>query len=245
MYYPDGYDVVGSDVHGREVDGAFLVDSFSQMVTESGSWDYYMSRMLLDLWQRTGRVFMAVCAGGSALTTPCSGGLLYSELLKEVPGRVRWLIPVVCGNDFYKRRRIVEFDSAWKDAVEELCTLAKEKAQYTQFVLGASAKTWKYTTWMSKEQCARYDSHVQELCSVVTSCGCVAVTGADELGLLGGLVIGDSIGHVSVRSEGLVFDSFCAWVINMVLWVEGLGAVDEGVVWPAQKKKRWRKPTMS
>ena len=67
--------VDGSDVHGREVDGAFLVDSFSQMVTESGSWDYYMSRMLLDLWQRTGRVFMAVCAGGSALTTPCSGGI--------------------------------------------------------------------------------------------------------------------------------------------------------------------------
>ena len=120
--------------------------------------------------------------------------------------------------------------------MEELCTLAKEKAQYTQFVLGASAKTWGYATWMTKEHCARYDSHVQELCSVVTSCGCVAVTGADELGLLGGLVIGDSIGHVSVRSEGLVFDSFCAWVINMVLWVEGLGAVDEGVVWPAQKK---------
>ena len=67
VYYPVGFDVVGSDVHGREVEGAFLVDSFSQMVTESGSWDFYMSRMLLDVWQRTGRVFMAVCAGGSAL----------------------------------------------------------------------------------------------------------------------------------------------------------------------------------
>ena len=175
-----------------------------------------------------------MCAGGSALTNPCGGGLLYSELLKEVPGRVRWLIPVVCGNDFYKRRRIVEFDPAWQVALEELCTLAKEKAQYTQFILGASAKTWKYTTWMSQEQWALYDSHVQKLCSVVESCGCVACTGAAELGMLGGLVIGDSIGHVSVRSEGLLFDSFCAWVINVVLWVEGLGAVDEGVEWPEQ-----------
>ena len=103
MYYPDGYDIVGSEVYAREVEGAFLVDSFSQMVTESGSWDYFMSRMLLDIWQRTGRVFMAVCAGGSALTSPCGGGLLYSKLLAEVPGRVRWLIPVVCGNDLYKR----------------------------------------------------------------------------------------------------------------------------------------------
>ena len=96
----------------------------------------------------------------------------------------------------------MEFDPAWQVALEELCTLAKEKAQYTQFILGASAKTWKYTTWMSQEQCALYDSHVQKLCSVVESCGCVAITGAAELGMLGGLVIGDSIGHVSVRIEG-------------------------------------------
>ena len=150
---------------------------------------------------------------------------------------MRWLIPVVCGNDFYKRRRIVEFDPAWKDAVVEFCALATEKAQYTQFVLGAPAKTWKYTTWMSQEQCALYDSHVEKLVSVAKSCGCVAISGAAELGLLGGLVIGDSIGHVSVRSEGLLFDSFCAWVINVILWVEGLGAVDEGVQWPEQKEE--------
>ena len=125
-----------------------------QMIKESGGWDYYMSRMLLNLWQRTGRVFMAVCAGGSALTKPCGGGLLYSQLLKEVPGRVRWLIPVVCGNDFYKRKRIVEFDPAWQVALEELCTLAKEKAQYTQFILGASAKTWKYMILTSRS-CVR------------------------------------------------------------------------------------------
>ena len=111
-----------------------------------------MSRMLLVVWQRTGRVFMAVCAGGSALSNPVSGGLLYSELLREVPGRVRWLIPVVCGNDFYKERRIKKFESAWITAVEALCASAKEKAQYTQFVLGASAKTWDYTSWMKKEQ---------------------------------------------------------------------------------------------
>ena len=47
----------------------------------------------------------------------------------------------------------------------------------------------------------------------------------------------DKIGHVSVLSEGLVFDSFCAWVENIVVCVEGLGAVDEGVVWPEQKEK--------
>ena len=59
------------------------------------------------------------------------------------------------------------------------------------------------------------------------------------MGLQGGLVIGDSIGHVSVRSEGLLFDSFCAWVINVTLWVEGLGAVDEGVDWPEQKEEMY------
>ena len=90
--------------------------------------------------------------------------------------------------------------------MEELCILAKEKAEHTQFVLGASAKTWDYTAWMSNEECALYDSHVQEVCSVVTSCGCVAITGASELGRKGGLKFGDLIGHVSVLSEGLVFD---------------------------------------
>jgi len=37
------------------------------------------------------------------------------------------VIPVICGNDYYKSGRILEFDTAWLDAVTELCQLVVQK----------------------------------------------------------------------------------------------------------------------
>eukprot|EP00973_Karenia_brevis_P017875 2455195-Karenia_brevis.AAC.1 len=91
------------------------------MIVNASTWDYYMSRMLRHLWEKTGKVFMACCAGGSALTRPSSSGLLFSQLLAEVPRGLRWLIPVICGNDLYGNGGIEEFDAAWLDAADELC----------------------------------------------------------------------------------------------------------------------------
>ena len=71
------------------------MDSFSQLYADASRWDYYMGRMLLHVYKETGLVFMAVCAGGSALTTPSGGGLRYSELLAELPTGLDIVLPVI------------------------------------------------------------------------------------------------------------------------------------------------------
>ena len=85
VYYPDGYETDVASFGGKNVTGAFLVDSFFQFHVDERTWDYYMGRMLLHLWKETGHVYMAVCAGGSALCKPSGGGLKYSQLLAELP----------------------------------------------------------------------------------------------------------------------------------------------------------------
>ena len=96
MYYPEGYQVNRDAFGGKPVEGVFLVDSYSQMVVDQWTWDYYMGRMLRHLWERTGQVFMAVCAGGSALLNPSGEGLMYSQLLAEVPSGLQQQTPSAC-----------------------------------------------------------------------------------------------------------------------------------------------------
>ena len=162
VYYPDGYEANPIEFDGKQVEGAFLVDSFSQFYANASNWDYYMGRMLLHVYKETGLVFMAVCAGGSALTSPSGGGCRYSKLLAEVPTGLKFILPVICGNDFYKGGRIVEFDTAWLDAVTELCQLVCEKKSRCFAVIGGSAETWQYNRKMCVEQCSLYESHVDK-----------------------------------------------------------------------------------
>ena len=104
------------------------MDSFFQFHVDAKTWDYYMGRMLLHLFTKTGRVYMAVCAGGSALSSPSGGGLRYSQLLAELPSGLEIIIPVICGNDCYKKGKIVAFDNAWLVDVAELCEVAATKS---------------------------------------------------------------------------------------------------------------------
>ena len=113
VYYPDGYEADVGAFGGRGVAGAFLVDSLFQFYVDARTWDYYMGRMLLHLWEQTGCVYMAVCAGGSALSRPSGGGLRYAQLLAELPSGLEVIIPVICGNDCYKKGKIVAFDNQW------------------------------------------------------------------------------------------------------------------------------------
>ena len=69
----DGYEADVDSFGGKGVTGAFLVDSFFQFHVDAKTWDYYMGRMLLYLWEKTGRVYMAVCAGGSACVVRAVG----------------------------------------------------------------------------------------------------------------------------------------------------------------------------
>ena len=201
MYYPDGYS-------NESVYGCFVVDSFAQMVKEDGSWSWYMTRMLTDMWKSTGRVYIAVCAGGSALLAPCGGGMLYSDLLEHVPDGLQDLIVVVSGNDFYKKGRVPLFDAALVPAAEDLATAMKSKAERQLVVLGMSAATWKYEEFMSSDQLQLYDYNAARLRACIEDCGVAATSGCKELECL---ELGDRIGHVSERSEAIVFNAYPTW----------------------------------
>ena len=141
VYYPDGYDSAADP----RVAGAWLVDSFSQFWKSEREWDYYMGRMLRSVWDSTGVVCMAVCAGGSALLRPSGGGLTYAGLAAVLPGGLDWVAPIVCGNDLYKHGAIVQaVDDALLAAVDDFCACARGKAANVFGVVGVSASAWQY-----------------------------------------------------------------------------------------------------
>ena len=167
--------------------------------------------MLLNLSKQTGLVYMAVCAGGSALSSPSGGGLRYSQLLAELPSGLEIITPVICVNDCYKKGKIVAFDNAWLVDVAELCELAAKKASRCFAVVGGSAATWKYEDRLSVEQCLLFNANVQRLREGFAAKNVESISGAIELQ---GIQLGDPIGHVSDASEDIVFDAFVAWSIR-------------------------------
>ena len=180
-----------------------------------------MGRMLRRLWDRTGHVFMASCSAEAALFTPCGGGLTFAELVATLPGDLSWLVPVVCGNDLYKRGKIPSFDEALLAAVDDLCRRMQEKAACVCAVFGGSSSLWQYAHNLSPDAARRYDAHVERLRARFEERGVPSVTGAVELS---GVILGDKIGHVSIESEELVFTAFETWVA----WCVGNCATSDG-----------------
>ena len=105
------------------------------------------------------------------------------------------------------------------DAVTELSRLVNNKAYKCYAVIGESAETWQYNRKMSVAQCSLYDDHVERSRKGFEACGIPAITGAEELR---GLKLGDSIGHVSLESESVVFAACVSWIIQARSW-HGLG----------------------
>ena len=109
------------------------------------------------------KVFMASCAGGSALAWPSGNGLLYTQLLAELPAGLQWLVPVVCGNDLYHRGRILEADASVLAAVDGFCVAAKAKAPQVFAVVGGSSAVWRYNRTLSHADAQRFDAEVVRL----------------------------------------------------------------------------------
>ena len=136
---PEGYDRDPAAFEHQPVYGAFLVDSFSYMV-EHGSWrtEYYLARLLKELWLETGYVFMAVYCGGAALVRDYAS-VTYAQLLAEVPQGLELVITVIMGNDFYVKKSVRSWNGAMEQAMRDLCTQLRAKAKHAFVVLGACA----------------------------------------------------------------------------------------------------------
>ena len=132
-------------------------------------------------------------------------------MLAELPSGLEIIIPVICGNDCYKKGKIVAFDNAWLVDVEELCELAAKKASRCFAVVGGSAAIWKYEESLSVDQCLLFNGNVQRLRDGFAAKNVESISGAIELQ---GIQLGDKIGHVSDASERIVFDAFVTWVIR-------------------------------
>ena len=131
-------------------------------------------------------------------------GATYLQLLAAVPEGLRFLIPVVCGNDFYGNA-VKPLSDGLREASNTFCAEA-QRVSKTQFaVLGMSATTWRYDTWMSEDSYGQYDANCCELVDVFKTHGIFAELGADQLE---GLTLADWIGHVDPSSERTVFNAY-------------------------------------
>ena len=100
--------------------------------------DYYMPRMLKQLWLETGRVFMAVYRGGATLVRRRSNArVTFSDLLDKVPSGLEVIVPLIMGNDVYGAGCDEELEEAIRDFSAQL--LAKGKQSYVVF--GGSGAT--------------------------------------------------------------------------------------------------------
>ena len=201
---------------GDAVHGAFIVDSFHYLKKGDGSKSLYLPRVLQYLKEAFGLTFMAVCSGGAALSRP--GGkyaATYDQMLAYLPeGGVRFLIAIVCGNDWYGWP-VHPLGTDVMDAAQSLCRRMREMSRYQYAVVGGSSAVWGYERGgMSVTSMEQYDENGTALERCFLEHGVCACTRADELH---GVEVFDSIGHIRASSFVVVQDAYFAWVEDTLI----------------------------
>ena len=121
-------------------------------------------------------------------------------MLEHVPRGVRFVVSIVCGNDYYGSR-VQPVTPAMDTAIAEYCARVEKLAPVHLAVTGMPSDVWGYKTWMSADSWQQYDCNSATFRSLFEKHGAVAITGASELS---GIRLADSIGHVHVDSEPIV-----------------------------------------
>ena len=154
---------------GERCDGAFLVDSFHYLKAKSGNKTKYFPELLRLLWDTTGFVCCAVCAGGGALVRPGCGAATYMEMLGAVPPSAMFVIPIICGNDYYCVAR--PLGAGVLAAARDLCKAARTRGFQLYAVVGASSAVWGYDRKLSAAYASWFDANSESLCAVFMECG--------------------------------------------------------------------------
>ena len=118
FFHPTSYDT-------NRIDGVFVMDSFYYMKKRNGKKHLYLRSVLDELQASTGYTFVAVCSGGAAMAHPCGGAASFAEMLEHVPTGVRFVVPIVCGNDCYGHR-VHPVTPAMEIAIAEYCARVPE-----------------------------------------------------------------------------------------------------------------------
>ena len=132
--------------------------------------------------------------------------------MDRVPvGGVRFIIAVVCGNDWYDANRVQPLGADVLSAADSLCARMRDRSQEQFAVIGASSETWGYSGWMDLASQRQYDENTRVFIERFSVAGVPATSGAGELR---GITLADSIGHVLASSWDIVFEAYRCWVFT-------------------------------
>ena len=126
--YPDG--ATGNET----VVGAYLIDSFDQARDSNGKPVNYLGSFLRRQWLETDEVWIAIHKGGAALTSTEAS---YRLMLDQLFCRVKYLVPIISGNDLYRSGKIV-YPASLDDAARSFCSAARLKADVCYCVVAMS-----------------------------------------------------------------------------------------------------------
>ena len=187
---------------GDVVDGAFVIDLFYYVETGDGCTSNCLPRVLEYIKACFRLTFMAVGSGGAALSRPSGKrAATFEQMLPYLPeGGVRFLIAVVCGNDWYGMS-VRHLATDVMDAAASFCDRMRGLSQHQCVVVGGSPETWDYERCGMSAACMeRCDENACALSRCFNSNGVRTCTGAEELR---GVEIADGLGHITASSVGV------------------------------------------
>jgi len=194
-------------------DGAFLVDSFHYMKTSGGKKRNFFPELLAEIEAEFGVRMAAVCSAGAGFEAGSGSAATFAELLHCVPRTCRFIVPIICGNDWYDGF-VRPLRASALDAARSFCEKLVEREVCSLSVLGMSSAVWGYDKWMAPLSARRFDEHAAAMAELFGSFGLGSCTGAAELA---GLKLADRIGHVHWDGKAVVFGAIKAWVSECML----------------------------
>ena len=146
------------------------------MKKPNGKQYLYLPDVLTKLRAETGRTFVAICSGGAAVSTPSGGAATFQEMLEHVPRGVRFLVSIICGNDYYGQK-VKPVTDHMEAAIADYCFRASTLATVHLAVTGMPSDVWSYKTWMTSTSWQQYDSNSATFRALFEEHKAVAITG--------------------------------------------------------------------
>ena len=141
------------------------------------------------------------------MSKPCGGAATFQEMLEHVPRGIRFLVSIVCGNDYYSQK-VKPVIGHMEQAIADYCSRASKLATVHLAVTGMPSDVWGYKSWMTSTSWQQYDSNSATFRALFEKHKAVAITGAAQLSRI---QVADRVGHVHVDSERVVSAAYLSW----------------------------------
>jgi hypothetical protein len=197
------------------------------MKTSGGKKKNFFPELLAEIETEFGVRMAAVCSAGAGLEAGRGSAASFTELLSCVPRSCRFVVPVICGNDWYDGF-VRPLRASTLDAARSFCAKLIERQVCSLSVLGMSSAVWGYDAWMAPLSARRFDEHAVTMAGLFESFGLKVCNGAAELAVL---KLADRIGHVHCDSKDVLFGAVKAWLSKCMLLLAGPPAPGIGDGW--------------